>query len=52
MQPLSYITGEKIVRADDCQGVSLAAQAKEIDLHCFGRYKYPCLLYTSDAADE
>jgi AraC family L-rhamnose operon regulatory protein RhaS len=41
MQPLSYITGEKIVRADDCQGVSLAAQAKEIDLHCFGRYKYP-----------
>ena len=41
MQPLSYKIGEKIVRADDCQGVSLAAQAKEIDLHCFGRYKYP-----------
>lgn len=41
MQPLNYITGEKIIRADDCQGVSLAAQAKEIDLHCFGRYKYP-----------
>ncbi|MEI6645059.1 MAG: AraC family transcriptional regulator [bacterium] len=41
MQPLRYTTGEKIVRADDCQGVSLAAQAKEIDLHCFGRYRYP-----------
>jgi len=41
MQPLSYTIGKKVVRADDCQGVSLAAQANEIDLYCFGRYKYP-----------
>jgi AraC-like DNA-binding protein len=41
MKPLSYTMGSKVVRADDCQGVSLAAQAKEIDLYCYGRYKYP-----------
>jgi len=37
----SYHLGKKRIPADDCQSVTRASEAGEIELHCFGRNNYP-----------